>query len=410
MLSVTLLSVAACNRVPAVRPGRSAVVPLVTGTTADPGPPGVPEILRRGVGVLQASVLRDDTLIPGTRVRVALSSDTALVVTIGQSLRDSAGQMWVGLVDETSERMVMRYGDGTFSLVVRRPVEGDIEVSGCHGEQCTVTHFRPRMPVRCSTRPSRSASTTVPSDGQAATIDVLVLYTDAVVEKWSSWANTTTATKEIQEWVDDTNTSFTCSRVNARVRLASVAKVPFAESGNLEADLKTWTNATGAEWPQIAVLRGAVGADLVTVVVSQGDNHGIANSYDLSPAVSLVVRDVALGGLHVFSHEIGHLLGAGHQQGDDKGWFPDSYAWRFFKGLEEHLTIMHTKALYRAPQYSNPDVCYDGKRTGATDIADNVRAMNAIAATVEAYSNPIVHETVGAIACPYNTTCPVSAR
>lgn len=125
----------------------------------------------------------------------------------------------------------------------------------------------------------------------------------------------------------------------------------------------------------ISQLRIDLGADQNTLVVKNADGSaGIA----YRPGKSMIVaRDYMTSTRITFSHEFGHNIGCRHSWGDDtpSPVNVDNYGWR----LDPPSSVaVRTIMAYdwgwgngtRIPYFSNPDVFYNGARTGAVNGYD----------------------------------------
>jgi hypothetical protein len=91
-----------------------------------------------------------------------------------------------------------------------------------------------------------------------------------------------------------------------------------------------------------------------------------------------------------FTHEVGHMFGAGHDDG--KGMCHDaendfSHAHYFLDGTVQRMTVMSgTAGDNRTLHFSNPQINYaDSEISTGTDTANNARTLRISAPTVQGF-------------------------
>ncbi len=147
---------------------------------------------------------------------------------------------------------------------------------------------------------------------QAAEIDVLILYTSALLSGRRRTALETT----IDLWFAETNKFFADSGVNARVRLALMAETGYEETSDLT-DLTRLALPADGYMDEAHALRDAVGADVVHLVEASARYCGVAY---VMTSISADFADFAFGatvldcGAVVFAHELGHNMGLRHDR------------------------------------------------------------------------------------------------
>ncbi len=130
----------------------------------------------------------------------------------------------------------------------------------------------------------------------------------------------------------------------------------------------------------ITDLQTALGADHAAFVVTdaQGGTAGIAYKVGASMVVSRTYMNAVT---HVFAHELGHNIGAGHSWGDSSGDLDaySYYGWRIqTPNLGKRRTIMaYDSGWIRIPHFSNPAVTFDGIPTGVPAGYDATSDSNA---------------------------------
>ena len=192
--------------------------------------------------------------------------------------------------------------------------------------------------------------------------------------------------------VNSANAALANSRVYARYRVVAFSLLTSDGSGNLVTDLNQLTSVNDGVWDEIHVVRNAKLADVVSLY-SDSSPGGVAFLGVGNQATAFNVVG-GFGGT-LLAHELGHTMGCCHAYNDGfgcttGGYYPYSNGWRFFAGAVQYRTVMAYSPGTQIPYYSNPDVYYQSKRTGATGVdpatsANNARTQNLTAYTVANY-------------------------
>ncbi len=285
-------------------------------------------------------------------------------------------------------------------------------------------------------------------DGLPAVIDILVLYAPSLL-------NTLTHDEiiaQLREAEGVTNTIFSNSDINARVRIIGVQSADLHGSSvkelldgiivrSLGLDLR-FTYQPGPDWDLVSNLRDAAGADIVVTVSGgatetlAGTLQGIAASIpepvmadhsDLPVAVFSVLIAPSLASYnfsYAFAHELGHLLGGKHDRTTQPGRLTQDptldYAHGYVTADRAYVTIMGyerpAEGSRRIPYFSNPDKTWQGQplgialgKPGASDMAHLFRLSTRVVARyrgdnaprwVPAYLNLIVEPNLGGFITP----------
>ncbi len=239
----------------------------------------------------------------------------------------------------------------------------------------------------------------------ASPIDVLVVYTEAA-RREAGGTNAMVAL--IESAVRSTNRSYAKSEVTQRIRLVHKQKVEYEEIGDPEIDLERLQNTSDRQLDEVLGLRNDHAADAVVLLVRRRSDKacGWSNtmetvSHDFeSSAYAVVGQDCASIPTWSFAHELGHVMGARHNRGDDD---TEGKPFGFNHGLvvksptkgSPWRTIMAkdpdcqkdppVNCARRIPRWSNPDILYPDPSSGdptGNRITNNHRALEITAATV----------------------------
>lgn len=211
-------------------------------------------------------------------------------------------------------------------------------------------------------------------DDDGSLIDVLVAYTQDVSNASGNIA------AEIQLAIDETNTSYSNSGINQRVRLVHSVQVAYDETGNLLTD-RNRLKDPGDNFPELDALhsmRDTYQADIVSLWVESGGGCGIAYimetvSTDFEEKGFCVVRRDCATGNYTFGHELGHIMSARHDwYVDDTNNTPYSYNHGYADTGNRWRTVMAYNrecedsgfSCTRLLHWSNPDIDYQGDPTG----------------------------------------------
>jgi hypothetical protein len=201
---------------------------------------------------------------------------------------------------------------------------------------------------------------------------------------------TTQIQAKIQAAVDQANSAFINSNMTARFLLAHTAEVAYNDSGNISNDLNWVTgNAT------VASLRNTHGADMVSLVVSNGGGYcgiGWVQRNPSSSFANYAFQVTAYGCLpnQTLAHEHGHNMGMEHDPAN-AGISPSSasYDWSFGHNVAGSFrTIMSYNCPSPCPRvlhFSNPDILYNGQPTGIANQRDNAQTGDLISPIVAAF-------------------------
>jgi len=237
---------------------------------------------------------------------------------------------------------------------------------------------------------SVSQGLTKASSSSKCTTNVLVVYTPAAQ---SAHGNLPLLA---QLAVDQANQAYGNSQVNnLRLNLMAARQVSYTETntwtGGLPTDLVRLQAPADGFMDIVHTWRAELGADVVVLITgSLPPNLGgsatsiMANSGN---SFAVVLWNVAVGDL-VFSHEVGHLQGARHNPEVDPSTSPYQHGHGAHRPWYNYRTVMSydcNNGCPRVAHFSNPDVKYNGRKTGDHNKRNNARVLRDTACTVSEF-------------------------
>jgi hypothetical protein len=302
---------------------------------------------------------------------------------------DSSGfRSWVGALESVpNSHVVFTVRDGIVSGLIDAVTVGyqvrTISVGTYVIDRVDPTQFRPELSplLGAETAGAPPVAAASPTD-DGATIDVLLLYTDAARTRAGGSAQIEALISQI---VSDSNTAFTRSGVVRRFRLAGSGLLPFTEASSLETDLLRLTNSSTAQG-----LRNVFRADIVQLLVSSPDLSACGIGWLLTGPTpnfdAFSVADVSCVSQYTPTHEMGHNMGSHHAPEDGASGTALPYSYGYKDPMRGFRTIMAYPCAGGIPctrilNFSNPSVFYDGFTTG-TGLQNNGLSLNLAAYTV----------------------------
>jgi hypothetical protein len=194
--------------------------------------------------------------------------------------------------------------------------------------------------------------------------------------------------------VDETNQAYENSQVNARVRLVYRSEINYTESTSFSTNLSRLRSRTDGFIDQVHTIRDTFSADMVSLWVTSSGACGIGYlmqtlSPDFESSAFTVANWTCATGYYTFGHELGHNQGCHHDWANAGGTalYPYSYGWRWMgQDGNTYRSIMAYSPGTRVQHFSNPDVLYQGVRTGvpigSSNAAHNAQTITNSAPTV----------------------------
>ena len=428
--AAVVVAVASCALVLTSSSGTATAEPgsLTSGSSAEAAPAdGVRTLVtdateaveggERGVArsrtvKVDTAALPDNAAEAAQQIALALFDDTTVVADLSApTLRSHAGyRTWSGTIDgDKDSTVVLVEQSGVLSGLVSskdatyrlRPMpDGRTRI-----EQVDPSQFPAEEDVAVPTPEADTEGAVqgtpgvVPptaGDSGAPVIDVLIAYSTAAKTREGGQA---AMDAEVALMIEQTNSAFTTSGINASVRLVHSAEVALNSPVN-GTTLGQLAGTTDGVYDELHVLRDQYGADLVALITDNpgGSACGIGylmNNVSTSFAgygFSVTDTGCATGNMS-FTHELGHNFGASHDRAVADGTAPWSYGYGWVNAQQGWRTVMAyanaCPACVRLLRFSNPDLTYSGAPTGApagaANAADNRSVLNMTASTVAGF-------------------------
>jgi hypothetical protein len=201
----------------------------------------------------------------------------------------------------------------------------------------------------------------------------------------------------ISQRISEMNTANDISAVQFDWQLAHVSEINYVESGAITVDLQNLQVSGDGILDEVFAARDAVLADLVMMIIDEGDNGACGYAYQM-PTLDTWFEGFGYGVTALdypgstfscnsltLAHELGHNLGNAHNRAHAVGQVLFPYSYGYQSPNETFRDIMSYECPGGCPrinQWANPDVWYMGEPTGVdfeTDpakAADIARSMN----------------------------------
>jgi hypothetical protein len=226
------------------------------------------------------------------------------------------------------------------------------------------------------------------------TIDIMVVFSNQ-----TAGAAGAGITAQCQQAIDTTNLCYANSNIKPRVRMVYCGPANYDESGNYNTDLNWLTSNS-----YIKELRNQYGADMVAMIVENGQYCGMGWVGPAASYAFCVVNRGCASGNKSFPHELGHNMGALHDKFvDPSGTYNHGYvycpgSWR------DVMAYANQCGGTRVPYFSNPDVLMNGVPMGDAATANVARVINENAAMISNFRPTVVPLTPTGPSAPTGPT------
>ena len=205
----------------------------------------------------------------------------------------------------------------------------------------------------------------------AIVIDVLVAYTEKAARHYRDIVR-----ELVDPAIDGANGSFRLSNLDhIRLRLVHAYQTDYAEEGLHFDHLWRFADKGDGHMDEVHLLRDTYRADIAILIVDDASGCGLATRVraDADDAFAVVHHACAVAN-YTFAHEIGHLIGASHEQS-----YVSTHQWRDIMAAKESCG-----GCPRLPVWSNPTVLINGEPAGTADL-NNARLIAEQAARLAAF-------------------------
>jgi len=334
--------------------------------------------------------------------------DTRFIGLVSQVQRDQWGSYWSGRLKGMPGYFYLVVSDNVLILHVASPSRGVYEVSWAgkgfyKAIQIDQSKYQDH-PEGWEYAPAGeilAPGDLGPEADSGSRIDIMVAYTD---DARAAEGGTAAMKARIALAVLETNQSYANSGVNPRLRLVHIREYSYAETGNLSTDLIRLQGNGDGYFDSIHSLRNTYGADMVALIVENGDACGLAYTIlaSASTAFQVTVRDCATG-YYTFGHEFGHLQGARHDIYVDPETTPYAHGhgyvhpyttdpskrWRTIMAYNNRC-IDWGYSCTRLQYWSNPTKTYTGDPMGVVGSSENYKVLNDTAYTVANFRPKVI--------------------
>ena len=348
---------------------------------------------------------RDKQSLP--EITLNLFPDATFTGEVIRTEKDAMSTNWYGKLKGKKGYFYLVVADGAFIAHVASP-EGVYEVSYADKDkykavQIDQSKFIDHDPEATFDPPGDvlTQGDLGPAADSAATIDIMVVYTD---DAKTAEGGTAPMKARIALAVYETNVSYANDNVTTRLRLVHVEEYAYVETGSLNTDLTRLRNTTDAYFTTVHSLRNTYGADMVGLIVENGGAYcGLASAIMATEANAFQVTDRGCAtGYYSFGHEFGHLQGARHDTYVDNSITPYAYGhgyahrgsttaqrWRTIMAYNDYCSVVGYNCT-RLQWWSNPTKVWQGAPMGVVNVSENYRVLNNTAFTVANFRQAVI--------------------
>jgi hypothetical protein len=339
-------------------------------------------------------------LQPGRQMSLDLFDDVRFEALVESS---TAPGVWSGRIKgEPHGTFNLVLHDESLTAIIRVPDRGTYRIRTLGDGAQVVQEIDDASFPSCATEPHHAVANGGiagdPAGDDGSVIDVLVVYTPLAR---SAMGGTAAIVAEISLSVAYANSAYNASLINTQLNVVHMAEVDYNETGDYADHLYRLTNPADGFMDNVHDLRDEYGADMVSLIVDDGQYCGIAwvmqnpSPGFASSAFSVTTWYCAAANL-TFAHELGHNMGCAHDRDNAGSGGAYSYSYGYQHPWELFRTVMAYNCPGGCPRltaFSNPDVFVQGHATGVPisepDSAHNALTINQTAFTIANFRNSI---------------------
>lgn len=413
LTALSAIAVSGCGGAPSSKQSPAATLPPVRSLTTILNSVG-PSDLPRGIAAQMWLRIDRDILMrtkAGQVFRFNLPDGPVVVVTDHVGDVNALGHLsWRGHLLNSAGYFVAEEVNGFISgaasvegrghYEIRSRPDGSIIVSQVPLLVTPNCAWRIAVADRQDERGSRCASTPE-DDGRLSIVDVTVMFTrPAACGHVMCTSDDFNIGKEklrqdVRSWFQQSNHFLACSKVAIQLRMVGFDALETEEMQDMEGFRRKLVDPSSQPGGQVLLARNDHGADIVSVIVSSGNNAGIGSllkdpvegfADQAVSVVNLSARETRSLLAYTFLHELAHNMGAGHEVADRTGYCGFSKAWlkRPDDSGDVLMTVLSNASGAFVDLISNPDVEYvQGISVGRRGATDNARTLNLTRVSVE---------------------------
>lgn len=220
--------------------------------------------------------------------------------------------------------------------------------------------------------------------GPKAVIRLIVAYTKAAASHYDD-----IKTDLIPLAIEDANESFRMSGItNVELELAYAYETDYIETGSHFEHVFRFAGKNDGYMDEVHGLRDKYRADVGILIVDDANGCGLsAGVHVAAERAFAVVHHECAENMYSLAHEIGHIIGARHDEALDDSKKPFSYGHGYVSG-KSWRTMMAYKdscdGCPRVPVWSSPNILIRGVSAGDAE-SDNARVIVENAARVAGF-------------------------